>query len=252
MMFVSNPRLEFRSSAEQSANSYSRSAQYASRLLLVGLVVLVAVRNGLGQHATESSTSDVASAEVHDEGEMVAGDHANGAEHGSEAHGNSNPLSVDPDLAIVTLVVFLLLFAILRKFAWGPIRTALDSREKGIATLLEESKRSNEESRRLLEEHQLRLSKSGDEVRELLDQARRDAEAHKQRIMAEAEHAATAQKQRAVKEIVAAKDAALEELARTSVDQAVGLAGRIVGRQLNKEDHQQLIQESLQRFPSDN
>lgn len=194
-------------------------------------------------HAAESST----------EGE-VAGDHAVGGDegHAGETHGNTNPLSVDPDLALVTLAVFVLLFLILRKFAWGPIRDALDQREKGIAHQLDEARRSNEEARRLLEEHQSTLRRTGDEVRELLDQARRDAEAHKQRIVAEAEQAATAQKQRAVREIVAAKDSALEELARTSVDQAIGLAGRIVGRQLSPQDHQDLIQEAIQRFPSDN
>lgn len=187
--------------------------------------------------------------DAHAAGAEAAGSHDAG--HG-EGHGNTNPLSVDPDLAIVTLIVFLLLFAILRKFAWGPIREGLDKREKGIVAMIDESKRQNEESRRLLEEHQLKLSKAGEEVRELLDQARRDAEAHRQRVIAEAEQAATTQKQRAVKEILAAKDSALEELARTSVDQAVGLASRIVGRQLNKDDHQQLIQESLKQIPSRN
>jgi F-type H+-transporting ATPase subunit b len=222
----------------------------------VGLMVLGSAglpNSCQGQQAAELE-SEVEGGDAHGEashGDADSHGTADGEEHGG-GHGNTNPLSVDPDLAIVTLIIFVLLFAILRKFAWGPIREGLDKREKGIAALLEESKRNNDESRRMLEEHQLKLSKTGEEVREMLDQARRDAEAHRQRVMAEADQAATAQKQRAVKEIVAAKDAALEELARTSVDQAVGLASRIVGRQLNKEDHQQLIQDSIKQFPSRN
>ena len=63
---------------------------------------------------------------------------------------------------------------------------------------------------------------------------------------------ATSQKDRALREIEAAKNGALEELARKSVDQAVGLAGRIVGKQLNKDDHAELIQDTLQRMPIHN
>ena len=223
-----------------------------------GLIVFGSAASPLycfAQQAAEVE-SEVEGEGAHDE-DVAHGNESHGDTGSSEAdhggsHGNTNPLSVDPDLAIVTLIIFVLLFAILRKFAWGPIRDGLDKREKGVSSLLDEAKRNNDESRRLLEEHQLKLSKTSEEVREMLDQARRDAEAHRQRVMAEAEQAATAQKQRAVKEIVTAKDAALEELARTSVDQAVGLASRIVGRQLNKDDHQQLIQDSLKQFPSRN
>ena len=96
------------------------------------------------------------------------------------------------------------------------------------------------------------MAKASEEVRNLLDGARKDAEQRKQEIIAEAETAARAEKDRAIREITAAKNSALEDLARTSVDQAVGLAGRIVGRTLNREDHASLIQESLQRLPSDN
>ena len=66
-------------------------------------------------------------------------DHAAGA-HGAEAHddhgahaANTNPLSFDPDLALWTLGVFVLLLLILKKFAWGPIVAGLDKREHKIA-----------------------------------------------------------------------------------------------------------------------
>ena len=52
-----------------------------------------------------------------------------------QAHGDSgpNPLAVDPDLAIWTGVVFLLLFGILSVFAWPQIAAAVDERERKIA-----------------------------------------------------------------------------------------------------------------------
>ena len=92
----------------------------------------------------------------------------------------------------------------------------------------------------------------GGRVKQLLDEGRRDAEQQKQQIIEEAQTAAQSEKQRALREIDAAKTAALQDLARSSVDTAVDLAGKIVQRQLSPHDHARLINEALQRFPSDN
>ena len=65
-----------------------------------------------------------------------------------------------------------------------------------------------------------------------------------------AEAAADAQKtrERALAEIEAAKTAAVRDLAESSVDSAVSLAGSIVGRSLDKSDHADLIEKSLEQF----
>ena len=51
-----------------------------------------------------------------------AGHAEHGDGHGS--HGNTHPLSVDPDLAIFTILAFGLTYVVLSKFAWKPIRAA--------------------------------------------------------------------------------------------------------------------------------
>jgi F-type H+-transporting ATPase subunit b len=209
-------------------------------------------------HGSEASHGDESHGdESHGDGSHddthAAGHDGEHAEHG-DAHGggNSNPLSVDPDLAIFTAIIFLLMLAILRKFAWGPIRDGLAAREKGIADQIAEAHRSNEEARRLLAEHEAKVSSASNEVKEMLDQAKREAEEKKSEILAEAEAAAKSEKDRAVREIHAAKNNALEDLAKTSVDQAVGLAGRIMGKELQDGNHTDLIQEALKKFPSEN
>ena len=197
-------------------------------------------------------------AEATDGFENDAG-HGDGEGHAADAHddahaahANTNPLSFDPDLTIFTGIVFLLLLTVLTKFAWIPIRDAVEAREKRIEEQLAEARRSAEESKRLLREHEARLAAASEEVRSMIDGAKRDADQQKSQILAEAQMAAQAEKDRAVREIDAAKNDALEQLATRSVDTALGLAGQIVGRQLNKEDHASLIQDALHRLPSDN
>ena len=99
-------------------------------------------------------------------------------------------------------------------------------------------------------DYEVKLSGAADEVRAMLDEARRDAEYTRQRIVNEAQDAANEEKQRALREIDLAKRQALEELWQESVDRAFDLAGQVVGRELDAKDHAKLIQESADKLPS--
>lgn len=178
--------------------------------------------------------------------------HGNAAEKTGALSGQNNPAEWKSSLAIWTLVVFGCLSALLWKFAWGPICAALDARERSVQQNIDAAREQNEKAAALLAQHEAQLSATADEVRKILEDARRDAETQKQSILAEAEAAASAQKTRVLKEIDAAKNGALQELAEKSVDTAVGLAGKIVRRQLTNEDHSSLISEAIKHFPGNN
>lgn len=162
-----------------------------------------------------------------------------------QAEGGPNPLAIDPDLAIWTLVVFVILFAVLSKFAWPQIAEALDERERKIADTIAAAEAKNEEARRLLAAHEAKLAAAASEVRELLEEARRDAEQTKSRIVAEAKQAAQEESARAIREVEIAKDAAMQSLAVTSANLAIDLAGKVVHESLSKEKQSQLVREAL-------
>ena len=67
---------------------------------------------------------------------------------------STDPLAVDPDLAIWTLLVFVVLLAVLWKFAWGPIVAGLEKREQAIADNIAAAKRQHEEAKRLVAEYE--------------------------------------------------------------------------------------------------
>jgi F-type H+-transporting ATPase subunit b len=168
----------------------------------------------------------------------------------SHGGGSTDPLEVAPDLAIFTFVVFVILLVVLRKFAWGPIMEALERREHNVAEHIAQAERNHEQARALLAEYEQKLSGAANEVRELLEEARRDAEGTKQTILAEARQGAEAEKARALRDIESATDAALETIAKRSTDLAVDLAGKIVGAKLTKDGHARLIQEAVAKFPA--
>jgi F-type H+-transporting ATPase subunit b len=141
------------------------------------------------------------------------------------------------------------LLAILWKFAWGPIVQGLEKREQTIADHIAAAQKSNEDARRLLADYEAKLAGAADEVRGLLEEARRDAEHTKQEILAEAKAGADTERQRALREIEVATDAALKSLAERSADLAIELAGKVVATKLSPGDHARLVQEAMARFP---
>ncbi len=161
----------------------------------------------------------------------------------------NDPLSIDPDLALWTLIVFLVLLAVLRKFAWGPIIGAWKSASSTIADHIADAERNHVEAKHLLQQHEQKLAAAAAEVRELMEQARREAEQARQAILAEAKQGADAERTRALRDIEAAADAAMESLAHRSAQLAVELAGKILKSKLTSEDHNRLIQEAISKFP---
>lgn len=161
---------------------------------------------------------------------------------------NTSPLEFKKDLAIWTAVVFLVLLAVLWKFAWGPIAQGLEKREHQIADQISQAEHSNQEARRLLEEHRQKLDASQDEVRAIIEQGRRDAEQLGREMLEKAKADAAAERDRALQQIDTATAGALKELAERSATMAVDLAGKIVRNRLNPQDHARLIEEAVSQF----
>lgn len=181
-----------------------------------------------------------------------APEHGAQAEHGAGAHAvdpsATDPLSVDPDLAIYTAVVFVLLLIVLGKFAWGPIMEGLEKREQGIAANIDAAQRQHDEAKTLLMDYQRKLAHAADDVRKMLEEARRDAEHTRQQILAEAQQGAELERQRMLRDVRTATDQALKEISERSANLAVDLAGRIIKSEVRPEDHASLIREAMGQF----
>ena len=156
-----------------------------------------------------------------------------------------SPAEFRSDLAIWSLAVFLLLLGLLGKFAWKPIMDGLDKREQGIEHQIAETKAANVEAKRMLASYERRLAEASDEVRGMLEEARRDSEATKQAIVAEARKAAEDEQARAKHEIGLARDEALSSIALKAGDLAVEVAGKFLREKIGKEDHSRLVRDSV-------
>ncbi len=148
---------------------------------------------------------------------------------------------------IWTILTFVALLFILGKFAWKPILAMLDEREKEIAGSLELADKAGKEAKKTLAEQSAILDAARREGQEIVAKARQAAEASKNDIMQKANAEAEKLIQRASREIQLSRDKAMADMRDLAVELSMAATGKLIGKSLDKKDHEKLIKESMQK-----
>ena len=164
-------------------------------------------------------------------------------EHAAEASGG--PLTVEGGLMVWTVVVFLLLLLVLKRFAWPAILGAVEAREQALEAQLAQAAKDREEAAALLAEHKRLVADARHQATGIVAEARGVAE--KERALAVEK---TKQEQdellaRARREIAAERDRAVADLRREAVDISLAAASKLVGSRLDTETDRRIVSEYL-------
>ncbi len=149
------------------------------------------------------------------------------------------------DLAVYTIVVFVLLFLILNKFAFPNIVKGLKAREDLIAAAKEEAILAKKEAEKLRVDLAAEREVEFAKIRALMEEARRDADALKAKEREQGQKEAAAERERSKREIEAATNAALQMIYEKSVDLATMISTKAIKKNMNADDHRRLVEESI-------
>ncbi len=152
---------------------------------------------------------------------------------------------INTGLSLWALIVFLLLFGLLAKFAWGPILKALESRERAIQGSIDDAARLRKEASDALDEHRMRLRGARDEARRIIAEAKEAATRLGSEMEAKAREESAAIVQRARREIEVERDAVLEAIRQETVGLALAAASRLVERRLDASADRELVRDYL-------
>ncbi len=150
--------------------------------------------------------------------------------------------------SIITLIIFAIVVTVLGKYAWPRLIRTLDERESQIRGALEQARQERIEADRLLAEYRRQIDQAREQATAIVEEGRRDAAEVRRRIQEEARREAQEMIERARREILLARDAAIKELYDRSADLAVELASGIIAKSLTGEDHRRLVSETLERM----
>ena len=163
----------------------------------------------------------------------------------------NNPLvQPDPGLYIWTIVTFLILLALLARFAWRPLLDALEQRQEVIRKSLDDARQARQELEQVKSEAARLLSEARAEANGIVSRTRSDAAAFAEELKVKARADADALVKRAEKQIEMQTSRAMENIRRETVELSVAIASKILRRDISKEDNERLMQETLKEMQS--
>ncbi len=157
-------------------------------------------------------------------------------------------VTIDVWTLIFTWANLLILFLLMKKFFFKPIKNILKQREDEINSLYEKANSSSTEAEKLKEEYENRLKDAKKEASEIVGGAVKNAEARGNAIVDDAKKEARGILDRAEREIEQEKTAAVNEIKGDISNLAVNIAQKVIEKDLKKEDHEKMIDDIISKM----
>jgi F-type H+-transporting ATPase subunit b len=152
---------------------------------------------------------------------------------------------INPEVGTIiwTVITFVILAALLAKFAWKPLLQTLADRERIIRESLEQAQKARAEGEETLKKNQEVLARARRETAAILDQGKREAETLRSEILSQARKEAQDLVEQGKKQVQFEQKQAMEQLRRQVADLAIQAAERLITRSLDDSAQRQLVDE---------
>ena len=150
---------------------------------------------------------------------------------------------VKPGLIIWTWITFIIVLFILRRFAWGPLLSAVEGREKNITNAIESAKRERAEAEKLLGEQKTAIAAARQEAADAVRKTQADMEKFREELMNKARKEADSLKLDAQRAINDERVKAIAELKGEAAKLSIAIAEKLLNERLDDAKHQALAQQ---------
>ncbi|GAB7387895.1 F0F1 ATP synthase subunit B [Bacillaceae bacterium] len=155
--------------------------------------------------------------------------------------------SIEWGTMLYQLVLFIILFLLLRKYAFGPLMGVMQKRQEYVESQLAAAEKNRAEAEALLEEQRNVLQQARQEAQQIVERAKKQSEAEAEKILASAQQHAERMIEEARAEIEREKEKAVAELRDQVAGLSVLLASKIIEKELNEKEQAQEIEQFLKQ-----
>lgn len=156
-----------------------------------------------------------------------------------------NIFSLDPGLFFWSMITFLILVALLYKFAFNPLMRMQKARQEQIHQSIVEAEKLRDEAQGLLVSYKQQLSAAREEAAGIVDRARKAGESSKAEVLEEARVQAEATLAKARQQIERDTNQALQRIREEAADLTIAATEKVARTSLSEEDQLRLIQEAI-------
>ena len=154
-------------------------------------------------------------------------------------------MDIQINLMFWTIVIFGILFFILKKYAYPVMLEAVQAREKALADAIEGAKRDRDEAAKLLADHRAKIEAARDDAQKFIAEARVVAEKSRADLIEKTRAEQQEMLERARKDIGVERDKAIAQLRREAVDLAIAGASKVLEENLDSDKNRKVVESFL-------
>jgi F-type H+-transporting ATPase subunit b len=163
----------------------------------------------------------------------------------AEPAANVDLLSPHGGLMFWTLLIFVALFFILSRTAFGPITEAVAARERALQEAIDQAKLDREAAAKILAEHTAQLEGARAEAQRIIAEGRAVGDKLRAEMLEETRAQQQDMLERARREIQTEKTNAIAELREEAVDLALAGASKVIEKNLDDPTNRKLVESFL-------
>lgn len=160
-------------------------------------------------------------------------------------------VGVNPFTMLFAWVNLLILYFILKKLLFKPVKKMIDTRQKEIDDMYSDAEEAKTSSEAMRVEYEKRLESANEESEEILKRAVRRAQLREEEILREAGVKAQRVLERAEEQVALEKKRALNEVKDEVSEMAIGIAAAVIEHDVDKGEHEAMIDDFIKKIGSE-
>lgn len=149
---------------------------------------------------------------------------------------------------IAQIINFLILVALLAKFAYKPLMQTLADRQNRIASDLETAEKQRQDAEQIKRELQEQMAQARTQAQAIMEKAVKQAELTQQQMLEEARAEIDREKKQAREEITREREKALADIRNEVVALSMAAATKIVAKNMDTETNAKLVSDFIDKL----
>ena len=149
---------------------------------------------------------------------------------------------------IFAWINLLILYFILKKLLFKPVKAMIDSRQKEVDDMYSDAENAKIAASEMKSEYEEKLNRANEESEEIIRRATRKAMLREEEILKAADEEARRALERAKEQAELEKKRALNEIKDEVSDIAIGIASAVIERDVSADEHRELIDEFIRNM----
>ena len=150
-------------------------------------------------------------------------------------------VAVNPITLIASICNLFIQLFIFKKFFWDKVMKVIDQRREAADQEIAQAKSSRSEADAMKAAYEQDMKEARDKADEIVLSAQKAATARSEEIISQARTTAAQIKEKASADIAMEKEKAINDAKNEISGLAMAIAGKVVERELNSEDHSEMI-----------